>query len=164
MAALMFGPAVASARVVKVEAGRFAPSGTARVSGALPKGKRAPNAFVLSRNDSFGAGDARLAAVPAKARRGHYRAWLSLADDARTGTFRLLGCRAATPSRRVCFVLGKVKVRRARPARLATPVLDPSRAGTTVFTNQSNSSASNSLSVTGADGTTYTRSAHLSPG
>ena len=137
---------------VKVSAGKLSVSGTALISGTLPKsfsGK--PKSFALSKNTTFGAGDSFVGAVALKAPKGSYKAWISLADDAPTGTLRLLACEKATPSAPTCTAVGTAHVGAAAAPVVATPKLETSRMVSRMFNGRAAS-----LTATGSDGTKYT--------
>jgi hypothetical protein len=139
---------------VEVLAGKLSPSGLALIGGKLPKSHpSAPKAYVLSHNASFGSGDVTLSSAPEKAKKGTYRAWVSLADNAATGRWRLLACSKATPSHAGCFAIGMVRVTTAAAPEVATPTLETGRSVSHVFQGKASS-----VTATGKDGTTFTMS------
>jgi hypothetical protein len=149
-----FASAASAARLAKVTitAGRFVASGTAQVSGKLPKahpGK--PKAFALSHNTSFGSGDVTLGSASMKAPKGAYRGWVSLPDIIATGAWDLLACDKATPTSASCFAVGKVHVTTSAAPTVATPKLEKSRAVSHTFIGRASS-----ITATGSNGTKYT--------
>ena len=84
------GPALSA---VKIDRGRLAPDGIARVSASLPHGKRfRPASIVLSKNARYGAGDIKVGSSKAKGARS-FRVWVSLPDAIAPGTYKMLACR-----------------------------------------------------------------------
>ncbi len=137
---------------MKVSAGRLAVSGTALITGKLPKsfsGK--PKSFALSKNTTFGAGDSYVGTAALKAPKGSYKAWISLADDATTGMFRLLACKKTTPSAPTCTAVGTAHVGAAAAPVVATPKLETTRMVSRMFNGKAAS-----LTATGSDGTKFT--------
>ncbi len=137
---------------VTVDRGKLTPNGIARVSGALPKGKAfKPGSYALSANTTFDRSDTIVGATSEKAVKGHYKAWLSLPDATKTGSFQLLACKAAKPAKTTCVAVGKVKIASAPAVPAATPTLDTTRAVQQTFTLQGGS-----VTATAADSTTWT--------
>jgi hypothetical protein len=139
---------------VKISAGRLAPSGTALVTGRLPKsisGK--PKSFVLSKNSADGSGDVVLGSASEKAPKGTYRSWVSLPDIIATGSWHLLACGKATPSSSSCASVGAVHVGNAPAPVVATPKLETSHASSDIFSGNNTK-----MTATAADGTTFTLS------
>lgn len=141
-----------AAQAVTVKAGHLAPSGVAELAGKLPKAvKFQPKSYALSHTGRFSAASTLLDSTPQKAAKGRFLAWVGLRDDASTGHFTLLGCKAARPSRSGCKPLGTAAVGAAPRIPAAMATLDTAHVGSATFGIQGGA-----LTVTGADGTTYT--------
>ena len=141
-----------TAQAVTVKAGHLAPSGVAELAGKLPKTvKFQPKSYALSHTGRFTAAATVLDTTAQKAAKGRFLAWVGLRDDASTGHFTLLGCKVAKPSRSGCKPLGTATVGAAPRIPAAIASLDTAHIGSATFGIQGGI-----LTVTGADGTTYT--------
>jgi hypothetical protein len=119
---------------VTVTAGRFVASGTAQISGKLPKAHPSkPKAFALSHNTTFGVGDVALGTASMKASKGTYRSWVSMPDVIATGAWDLLACDKATPTHASCFAIGTVHVTTSAAPVSATLKLEKARAVSHTF-------------------------------
>ena len=123
-----------------------------RRAGKLPKAvKYQPRSYALSHTRRFSAASTLLDTTAQRAAKRRFLAWVGLRDDASTGHFTLLGCKAAKPSRSGCKPLGSATVGAAPRIPAASATLDTAHAGSATFGIQGGT-----LTVTGADGTTYT--------